>query len=117
MENVYNIGQGYKPWITFPKGKGIKFTIVDEAKKVNTFPTIFTTIPCRQMQYVCRIEEGSTCIYTIPFNPASKFLSSTYGTPNPISRHCNTLLTAFILNKCKVESSYDTAHTPMIPGQ
>lgn len=33
MGNVFTIGQGTKPWITLPRGKGIKLTIVDEAKK------------------------------------------------------------------------------------
>ncbi|XP_024377212.1 small ribosomal subunit protein eS4x isoform X2 [Physcomitrium patens] len=33
MGNVFTIGQGTKPWITLPRGKGIKLSIVEEAKK------------------------------------------------------------------------------------
>ncbi|CAK9209088.1 unnamed protein product [Sphagnum jensenii] len=33
MGNVFTIGQGTKPWISLPRGKGIKLSIVDEAKK------------------------------------------------------------------------------------
>lgn len=33
MGNVFTIGQGTKPWITIPRGKGIKLSIVEEAKK------------------------------------------------------------------------------------
>eukprot|EP00850_Spirogloea_muscicola_P022602 SM000303S11780 [mRNA] locus=s303:20225:22366:+ [translate_table: standard] len=31
--NVFTIGQGSKPWVSLPKGKGIKLTIVEEARK------------------------------------------------------------------------------------
>ena len=33
LSNVYTIGQGSKPWVTLPRGKGIKLSIVEEAKK------------------------------------------------------------------------------------
>ncbi|KAH6794718.1 Ribosomal protein S4 family protein [Perilla frutescens var. hirtella] len=33
LGNVYTIGKGTKPWISLPKGKGIKLTIIEEAKK------------------------------------------------------------------------------------
>ncbi|MCO5611593.1 hypothetical protein L7F22_065847 [Adiantum nelumboides] len=33
LGNVFTIGQGNKPWVTLPRGKGIKLSIVDEAKK------------------------------------------------------------------------------------
>lgn len=33
MVNVFTIGQGTKPCFTLPQGKGIKPSIVDEAKK------------------------------------------------------------------------------------
>lgn len=33
LGNVFTIGKGTKPWITLPKGKGIKLSIVEEAKK------------------------------------------------------------------------------------
>ncbi|XP_057774995.1 40S ribosomal protein S4-like [Salvia miltiorrhiza] len=31
--NVFTIGKGTKPWISLPKGKGIKLTIIEEARK------------------------------------------------------------------------------------
>ena len=33
LSNVFNIGKGTKPWVSLPKGKGIKLTIIEEAKK------------------------------------------------------------------------------------
>jgi len=33
LGNVFTIGKGNKPWVTLPRGKGIKLSIVDEAKK------------------------------------------------------------------------------------
>uniref|UniRef100_A0A803PWV8 glucan endo-1,3-beta-D-glucosidase n=3 Tax=Cannabis sativa TaxID=3483 RepID=A0A803PWV8_CANSA len=33
LGNVFTIGKGTKPWISLPKGKGIKLTILEEAKK------------------------------------------------------------------------------------
>jgi small subunit ribosomal protein S4e len=30
---VFTIGKGTKPWISLPKGKGIKLSIIEEAKK------------------------------------------------------------------------------------
>jgi len=33
LGNVFTIGQGTKPWVTLPKGKGIKLSIVEEARK------------------------------------------------------------------------------------
>jgi small subunit ribosomal protein S4e len=33
MGNVFTIGKGTKPWISLPRGKGIKLSIVDEARK------------------------------------------------------------------------------------
>jgi small subunit ribosomal protein S4e len=33
MGNVFIVGQGPKPWITLPRGKGIKLSIVEEYKK------------------------------------------------------------------------------------
>ena len=33
LGNVFTIGKGTKPWITLPRGKGIKLSIVEEAKK------------------------------------------------------------------------------------
>ena len=33
LGNVFTIGKGSKPWITLPRGKGIKLSIVEEAKK------------------------------------------------------------------------------------
>ncbi len=33
MGNVFTIGQGTKPWISLPRGKGLKLSIFDEAKK------------------------------------------------------------------------------------
>lgn len=33
LSNVYEIGQGSKPWVSLPKGKGIKLTIVEEMRK------------------------------------------------------------------------------------
>ncbi|KAG5550651.1 hypothetical protein RHGRI_015563 [Rhododendron griersonianum] len=33
MGNVFTIGKGSKPWVSLPKGKGIKLSIIEEAKK------------------------------------------------------------------------------------
>nr|O81363.1 RecName: Full=Small ribosomal subunit protein eS4; AltName: Full=40S ribosomal protein S4 [Prunus armeniaca]AAC24585.1 40S ribosomal protein S4 [Prunus armeniaca] len=33
LGNVFTIGKGTKPWVSLPKGKGIKLTILEEAKK------------------------------------------------------------------------------------
>ncbi|KAI5080020.1 hypothetical protein GOP47_0005499 [Adiantum capillus-veneris] len=33
LGNVFSIGKGSKPWVTLPSGKGIKLSIVEEAKK------------------------------------------------------------------------------------
>ncbi|KAI5077569.1 hypothetical protein GOP47_0007393 [Adiantum capillus-veneris] len=33
LGNVFTIGKGSKPWMTLPRGKGIKLFIVEEAKK------------------------------------------------------------------------------------
>nr|GLL30909.1 40S ribosomal protein S4 [Ipomoea trifida] len=33
LGNVFTIGKGTKPWVSLPKGKGIKLTIIEEAKK------------------------------------------------------------------------------------
>ncbi|KAE8039332.1 hypothetical protein FH972_011756 [Carpinus fangiana] len=35
LGNVYTIGKGTKPWVSLPKGKGIKLTIIEEARKRN----------------------------------------------------------------------------------
>ncbi|CAL9134502.1 unnamed protein product [Musa acuminata var. zebrina] len=33
MGNVFTIGKGTKPWVSLPKGKGIKLSIIEEARK------------------------------------------------------------------------------------
>ena len=33
LGNVFTIGKGTKPWVTLPKGKGIKLSIIEEARK------------------------------------------------------------------------------------
>ncbi|KAG5552796.1 hypothetical protein RHGRI_010784 [Rhododendron griersonianum] len=33
MGNIFTIGKGSKPWVSLPKGKGIKLSIIEEAKK------------------------------------------------------------------------------------
>jgi len=33
MGNVFTIGKGSKPWVSLPKGKGIKLSIIEEARK------------------------------------------------------------------------------------
>ncbi|KAI3874064.1 hypothetical protein MKW92_039833, partial [Papaver armeniacum] len=33
LANVFTIGKGTKPWISLPKGKGIKLSIIEEARK------------------------------------------------------------------------------------
>ncbi|KAG6747076.1 hypothetical protein POTOM_049455 [Populus tomentosa] len=33
LGNVFTIGKGTKPWVSLPKGKGIKLSIIEEAKK------------------------------------------------------------------------------------
>ncbi|KAJ6913326.1 40S ribosomal protein S4-3 [Populus alba x Populus x berolinensis] len=33
LGNVFTIGKGSKPWISLPKGKGIKLSIIEEARK------------------------------------------------------------------------------------
>ena len=32
LGNVFTIGKGTKPWVSLPKGKGIKLTIIEEAR-------------------------------------------------------------------------------------
>ncbi|XP_028768962.1 40S ribosomal protein S4-like [Neltuma alba] len=32
LENVFIIGQGSRPWVSLPKGKGIKLSIIEEAR-------------------------------------------------------------------------------------
>ena len=32
LENVFVIGQGPKPWVSLPKGKGVKLSIIEEAR-------------------------------------------------------------------------------------
>ena len=33
LGNVFTIGKGSKPWLSLPKGKGIKLSIIEEARK------------------------------------------------------------------------------------
>lgn len=33
LSNVFTIGKGTKPWVSLPKGKGIKLSIIEEARK------------------------------------------------------------------------------------
>ncbi|KAF2286347.1 hypothetical protein GH714_014783 [Hevea brasiliensis] len=33
LGNVFTIGKGNKPWVSLPKGKGIKLSIIEEARK------------------------------------------------------------------------------------
>ena len=33
LGNVFTIGKGSKPWVSLPKGKGVKQTIIEEARK------------------------------------------------------------------------------------
>jgi small subunit ribosomal protein S4e len=33
LSNVFTIGKGTKPWVSLPKGKGIKLTVIEEARK------------------------------------------------------------------------------------
>uniref|UniRef100_A0A251RYF9 Putative ribosomal protein S4e n=1 Tax=Helianthus annuus TaxID=4232 RepID=A0A251RYF9_HELAN len=33
LGNVFTLGKGSKPWVSLPKGKGIKLTIIEEARK------------------------------------------------------------------------------------
>nr|VDD05510.1 unnamed protein product [Brassica oleracea] len=33
LGNVFTLGKGTKPWASLPKGKGIKLTIIEEARK------------------------------------------------------------------------------------
>jgi small subunit ribosomal protein S4e len=33
LSNILLIGSGTKPWVSLPKGKGIKLSIVEEARK------------------------------------------------------------------------------------
>ncbi|URD80207.1 40S ribosomal protein S4 [Musa troglodytarum] len=33
MGNVFTVGKGTKPWVSLPKGKGIKLSIIEEARK------------------------------------------------------------------------------------
>ncbi|XP_057834282.2 small ribosomal subunit protein eS4x [Cryptomeria japonica] len=37
--NVFTIGKGTKPWVSLPKGKGVKLSITEEAKKRNAAQT------------------------------------------------------------------------------
>ncbi|GKU96051.1 hypothetical protein SLEP1_g9331 [Rubroshorea leprosula] len=33
LSNVFTIAKGTKPWVQLPKGKGIKLSIIEEARK------------------------------------------------------------------------------------
>lgn len=33
LGNVFTIGRGPKPWVSLPKGRGIKLTVIEEARK------------------------------------------------------------------------------------
>ena len=33
LGNVFTIGKGTKPWVSLPKGKGIKLSVIEEARK------------------------------------------------------------------------------------
>jgi len=33
LVNVFTIGKGIKPWVSLLKGKGIKLTVIEEARK------------------------------------------------------------------------------------
>ncbi|KAI3707320.1 hypothetical protein L6452_25739 [Arctium lappa] len=33
LGNVFTLGKGSKPWVSLPKSKGIKLTIIEEARK------------------------------------------------------------------------------------
>ncbi|KAI3786814.1 hypothetical protein L1987_40807 [Smallanthus sonchifolius] len=33
LGNLFTLGKGTKPWVSLPKGKGIKLTIIEEARK------------------------------------------------------------------------------------
>ena len=33
LSNVFLIGQGTKPWVSLPKGRGIKLSIVEEMRR------------------------------------------------------------------------------------
>ncbi|XVF47510.1 hypothetical protein PTKIN_Ptkin03bG0114500 [Pterospermum kingtungense] len=33
LGNVFTIGKGTKPWVSLPKGKGIKLSIIEEDRK------------------------------------------------------------------------------------
>ncbi|PHT73055.1 40S ribosomal protein S4 [Capsicum annuum] len=33
LGNVFTLGKGIKPWVSLPKGKGIKLSIIEEASK------------------------------------------------------------------------------------
>nr|ACJ84252.1 unknown [Medicago truncatula] len=33
LGNAFTIGKGTKPWVSLPKGKGIKLTVIEEARK------------------------------------------------------------------------------------
>ena len=32
LGNVFTVGKGSKPWVSLPKGKGIKLSIIEEAR-------------------------------------------------------------------------------------
>ena len=38
LSNVFEIGEGSKPWVSLPKGKGIKLSIVEEMRKRRAAP-------------------------------------------------------------------------------
>ncbi|CAL5388835.1 unnamed protein product [Camellia sinensis] len=52
MGNVFTIGKGAKPWVSLPKGKGIKLSIIDEARKRACCPSRSQSRPERHSRVV-----------------------------------------------------------------
>ncbi len=56
LGNVFTIGKGTKPWISLPKGKGIKLSIIEEAKKRIAAQSASTAVRgglARNQQLIC----------------------------------------------------------------
>ncbi|CAL5389921.1 unnamed protein product [Camellia sinensis] len=52
MGNVFTIGKGAKPWVSLPKGKGIKLSIIEEARKRACCPSRSQSRPERHSRVV-----------------------------------------------------------------
>ncbi|KAF5448860.1 hypothetical protein F2P56_029357 [Juglans regia] len=58
LGNVYSIGKGTKPWVSLPNGKGIKLSIIEEARKSTSMTRMPNTISERWCEHKMDFSEG-----------------------------------------------------------